>query len=249
MEADGRRWLFYEDYLYSTSRAALACRELLPAGALGEPATVLERPFHLSYPLVFRHEGRFYMIPESRRGGLVELLRAEEFPWHWIPVKTLYRGDAADTTLVVEQGTFFFFTTLAAPFGEGRCLCLFWADRLDGDWHPHPLNPISMDVRHARSGGRVIRDGGRLIRVSQSGAGGYGSALGFHEITELSRTEYAERPLAEVAPAGVGALGVHSYDRLGELEVIDGFTLEKAAGQKVAAEYPAPAPEPRAVKV
>ena len=95
----------------------------------------------------------------------------------------------------------------------------------------------------------MIRYGGRLIRVSQSGAGGYGSALGFSEITALSRTEYAERPLTEVTPAGEGTLGIHSYDRLGSLEVIDGFTLEKAAGQNIEAKYAAPVLEPGVMKV
>ena len=47
--------------------------------------------------------------------------------------------------------------------------------------------------RMPRNGGRVTRRGGKLYRISRSGAGQYGSSsFSFHEILALTRSDYKE---------------------------------------------------------
>ena len=42
-------------------------------------------------------------------------------------------------------------------------LMLFFARSLVGPWVPHPLNPISQDVRTSRGAGSPFLDRGRLV--------------------------------------------------------------------------------------
>ena len=59
---------------------------------------VLDEDWHLSYPMVFSWQARWYMVPQSNRG--VQLYEAESFPGKWRRVATLLTGeDRADATL------------------------------------------------------------------------------------------------------------------------------------------------------
>ena len=62
-----------------------------------------------------------------------------------------------------------------------------------------------------------------MIRPSQSSAPVYGYSFTLNEVTKLSTTEYAERPLAEFTPDAVEELrAVHTYSWIPGVEVIDG---------------------------
>ena len=115
-----------------------------------------------------------------------------------------------------------FFTTVVEPRGYGGMLMLFSAPSLTGDWKLHPDNPVSADVRTARGAGSIFRWGGRLLRPCQDGSRGYGCALNFQEIAELTRTRYRELPVATVRPWLRGQTGTHTYNACEGLEVIDG---------------------------
>ena len=223
VERDGRRWLFVEDFDYGRDAASIACAELGAAGEVGALREVLRADGHLSYPLVLDDGGDAWMVPESAAADVVRLYRATEFPDGWSPVADLLAETAVDTTIWRHDDRWWLTTTIAEPRGRAAMLMLYHAETLAGPWSSHPLNPISQDARSSRGGGNVFVDGGRLIRPSQDGSRGYGYALTFNEITILTPTDYAERPVATVTPGGVpGLLGLHTYNRLGDVEVIDG---------------------------
>ena len=100
---------------------------------------------------------------------------------------------------------------------------LFYSPSLTGEWHFHPSNPISTDIRFNRGAGRVFQRGNNWVRPSQSCCPIYGYSFSFNEITELSEERYSERPFLTVTPdVWKGFCGVHTYNRLGNIELIDG---------------------------
>ena len=218
---EGRRWLFFEDFDYGARRATLACAEVLASGALSQPIGVLERPYHLSYPCIFRVGEEVFMIPETREHGTVELYRCKRFPNHWELAGVLLHAPAVDTTVWCEAGLFWFFVTLREPRGGGLQLWLFSSTAIDGEWVSHPANPISTDIRNSRGGGAIYRQGEKLFRPSQDCSGNYGRSFALNEILVLNRDEYRERVVRTVdAPKGM--TGTHTYARLDGLEVVDG---------------------------
>jgi hypothetical protein len=223
IERDGRTWLFFEDYRYAEGRGVISCAELSADGRLVAPEVVIASNGHLSYPYVFFDGSEAYMIPETAAEGSVRLYRATDFPRGWEPLVELYAGPAVDTSVWQQDGRWWFFTTLREPRSQAAMLWLFHAEAPTGPWVPHPMNPISADVRNARGGGSIFGRDGRVIRPSQDGSRGYGHSFSLNEIVTLSTTDYAERPIVTVGPDwDRGLLGTHTYNRSGSVEVTDG---------------------------
>jgi len=223
VEHQGKPWVFFEDLPYSTQKGIIACAEIHTDGILSQTIPVLEKPYHLSYPCVFRDNGQLYMVPESVADETVQLYRCERFPDVWEPVKVLLKAPAVDTTVWIEDGLYWFFVTLQEPRGDGLQLWLFHSRSLTGEWIPHPRNPIATDIRCSRGAGAIYREDGKLIRPSQDCSGSYGRLIVFNEITVLNEHDYSERPGAVLDTRGVrNMIGTHSYGRVNDVVVIDG---------------------------
>jgi hypothetical protein len=223
---NGRTFDFFEDYSYSNQRGTISCAELLADGKLGEVTRVLDEPWHLSYPFVFNHAGEMFMIPESERNDSIDLYRASNFPYQWKKEKTLLNVGGLDTTIHQQDGSLWMFTAVVDPPGGDYSLLLFHGSTLFGDWRFHPANPISTDVRNARSAGRILSSGDKLIRPAQDCSVRYGYALRFQQITTLNPHAYSEEPFGTILPSEKdGIYAVHSYAQGGGFEMIDGAVL------------------------
>jgi len=219
----GRRCLFVEDFDIAADKGSIICLELDENGIPGPAKISLERPYHLSYPQVFVRDGEAFMIPESGYNNTVELYHAVCFPSQWELIRVLFRGPAFDTTVLHHDGLYWFFVTLIDNRNPHRIeLMLFHSDSLCGDWTLHPASPISRDIRVARCAGALFLDGGTWIRPAQDGSETYGGAVRFQRIVHIDQREYREEAAGAVTARMIpGATGVHTYNRNGELEVID----------------------------
>ncbi len=240
VEKDGKTFLFFEDLRYCDNRALISCCELAADGTTGTPFEVVRRPYHLSYPFLFEHEGAMYMIPETKGNRTIELYRATCFPAGWNLEAVLLRDIyAVDATIQKIGGKFWMFAGISnGRYSNCDELGIFFADALTGPWTPHPANPVISDVRSARPAGALFYEDGRLIRPSQDCAKAYGYALVFSEVLTLSETEYEERPIARLDPTWVkGNLGTHTYSRTEQFEVIDGNFAAKISATPLAAPH------------
>lgn len=223
-EHAGKNWIFFENYSYAKKRAWIDCAEISAEGELISPTTCLDTADrHYSYPHIFRAESDIFMVPESYDSKQVDLFRCEEFPTRWVRERTLLRGRFVDTTIWQQDGLWWLLTTRAEPDPRAGCLLLFYADSLTGQWRFHAANPVSTDARFNRGAGRVFQAGDRWIRPSQTSSPIYGYSFSLHDITKLSPTKYSERLLTTVTPAfWKGFCAVHTYNRVGNFELIDG---------------------------
>jgi hypothetical protein len=225
LRAQGQNWLFFEDYLYGEKRGRISCAPVLPDLSIGSPTVCLDRPYHLSYPQVFHHDGEVFMIPETSKNQSVELWRATNFPFCWKLEKTLFKGSFVDTTPLFHEGRWYFFTTLSEPLGNGAFGALFSSDSLTGDWVRHPNCPISTDVRYARSAGRILNFENRLLRPVQDCSENYGHRIHVEEILELTPATYRARRLHSIEPDWDERLkGVHTYAYCAGLEAVDALS-------------------------
>lgn len=220
---EGRTWLFVEDYSYATNDArAILAAEIGPDGAPGPFLPVLAADHHLSYPLVFEHDGVIYMLPETAAARSIRLYRALRFPFVWRFERELFPHGGYDTTPCYRDGTWYFFTTIPER-GPTRCIThLFRAESLRAAWSLHPASPIAGHAE-GRGAGPIFEENGRLIRPTQCGRPLYGYSLSFDEIVDLDRTIFVERRLITFEPTWHRHLrGIHTYGRVGDVEVIDG---------------------------
>lgn len=221
---EGRTWLFVEEYPYASRRGVISVAELGPDGRFARPRVVLEEAHHLSYPNVFTHEGSLFMIPESGSAQEVVLYRAAAFPDCWQREAVLIEGrNFNDATLFQHEGRFWMLGTERYAGGSASdTMAIYSAERLQGPWRPHPLNPIVIDRAGARPGGRIVHVNGKAFLPVQNGTDTYGGGLGLREILRLDATDVRFGPVLPICQAeGKGPASLHTINRTGRLEVID----------------------------
>lgn len=221
-QKDGRTWLLYEEMPARTSKGVLRCVELDAAGAPSAPIPILEADQHLSYPCLIDWHGETFLLPESSDARRVDLLRFTRFPDQVETVANLADGvRLVDTTPVLIDAVWYFFTTTVKPFME---TFLFVSDRLDGAWQLHPASPISSSVRNSRCAGNLYWKDGRLYRVTQDCSVRYGYAMTVNEVTRLTPAEFEERTVRQILPDWApGLLGTHTWNETSRWQVIDGL--------------------------
>jgi hypothetical protein len=225
----GRTFVFFEDLDHRIGRGIISAIEFDDAGPTGEVMPVLTEPWHLSYPFMIEHNGELWMIPESSEHRDVALYKCVRFPDRWERHCTLLSGlELADVTITHHNGMHYLFGAWRdGTAGYSDMLAIFYASDLFGPWLPHASNPVLMDRATTRPAGNFVTIGGKLWRPVQDCAAGYGTGLGLAEILELSPSTFKQAVRRTISP-GPGWPGrkLHTLNRCGELEVIDGARIE-----------------------
>jgi len=231
----GKTWLFYERQNLSDMKGTLWCVNLDDPAA--KPQLALEEEFHLSYPQLFRYGKYTYMLPETRQAGEVRLYRCLQFPDKWEKVETLFAFEAVDTTLLpvtlaaLEKGgiegaedscRYYVFT-----YVENR-LEIYLCDVEPDRFHITRKEKIfsSGASKLVRPGGAFVEEAGRLYRSAQNCTDYYGQELLIMEVDALESGHFEEHVHCRLSPdklelPGVNGVGIHTYNRNGEYEVID----------------------------
>jgi hypothetical protein len=223
LEVEGRDFLFVEAYPYATAKGVIACAEVSHGGVSGPPRTVLERPYHLSYPYVVQREGGIFLIPETSAAGGLEIYRASAFPNEWVLERRLFDGlTLVDGTLFDHEGRLWLFATVKGEGGSDWDELFAWhAPGLAGPWTAHSLNPIKSDCRSARPAGRPIQVNGQLLRPAQRCERRYGESLVWLEVRALTPDAFVETEVAEWRSSDPRISGIHSADLSTAVAVID----------------------------
>lgn len=222
----GKNWLFYEKQNLTDMKGSLWCINLDEAGA--KPVKVLEEPFHLSYPQVFRYGKYTYMVPETRKAGEVRLYRCIQFPEKWEKEETLFEFPAVDTTILQNtdiDGT----ETEFFAFAYRKDHLEIYACQIEKE-HFRILKKekifSSEPSKKLRPGGAVFKENGKLYRSVQNCSEYYGQELIINEISRLGKEGFEEWEYKRISPddisvPGVNPIGVHTYNRNETYEVID----------------------------
>ena len=201
---NGSYYIFIEEKLYATRKGHISYIKLNEDGTSTKPQKVLETPYHLSYPFIFKWNNILYMIPESSAINAIALYRCIQFPDKWKFVHYLMENVCAvDATLHFCNNKWWLFTNIKTHPGATNWdqLFLFYADTpLSREWKSHVKNPIISDAMRARPAGKILKLNGKLIRPSQDCSSRYGAGIRFNEIIKISPEEYLEREIDNLHP-------------------------------------------------
>jgi len=218
-------YLFYEDYCYKAKKGTLSCFKVDASGNLSKPQTVLEKDYHLSYPFVFKHEDKIYMLPETLHNQTIELYETVEFPHKWKLKKVLIENiRAVDSTLLIHNNTYWLFTNVSQHgISIADELFIYYSDSLLGPWKEHTQNPVISDVRRSRGAGQIFKWKDQIIRPGQDCSTRYGYAINLNQITKLTKSEFEEKTIDRLEPhmIGCGALATHTFNFNERWSVLD----------------------------
>ena len=151
---------------------------------------ILEEKYHLSYPNIYKINNEIYMIPEIGESREIRIYKAVNFPDKWIYYKTILKGKYwADPTLFFYNNKWYLFVSE----NTHNTLYIYISNSFDGEYTPHPLNPIySNNKKFARCGGNIFKYNNLILRPAQDCSKRYGEKLYLMKIDKLSPTEYKE---------------------------------------------------------
>lgn len=215
MFKNGKYFMFFEVLNRETDQGDIGYAESEDGKNWNYRKIIIDEEFHLSYPYVFEWDNSYYLIPESREDFSVRLYKATRFPEKWEYVSNLLSGYWYDDPSIFryEDKWWMFVST-----GIHNILNLYFSEDLLTGWRPHPMNPVvKLDKHFSRPGGRVIVYEDKLYRLTQDDDPYYGIQVFAFEITELSKTSYADKlaskkPIVTKTGIGWNARGMHHVD-------------------------------------
>jgi hypothetical protein len=208
----GTDHLLAEEMPTAGGRGRIIVAEPQADGTLRRAAIVLEDDAHHSYPCPFEDGGAVYLLPETPEPGRTTLYRIDAAGRLDPVCRVAPRRHLADPTLF-RWGGLYWIACTDLEIGAHDNLCLLHADRLEGPWRTHRLDPVRLDVRGARPAGPVFTRGTALFRPGQDCARGYGAAVVLHRIEALSPEAFSETPVAILRPDRGGPFphGLHTF--------------------------------------
>jgi len=224
---DNLYYIFIEEFILKHNKGHISFLIMDENGIYKKPLTIIDKPYHLSYPFIFEWKDDYYMIPESMKNKSIEIYKCKEFPGSWeFSMKLMENISAVDTSLFYYQEKWWLFTNIKENDGasESDELFLFSSDNpLSDSWKPHPKNPIISDVRKARSAGKIFLKNGNIYRPSQDCSRTYGYAVKINQIIKLNDTEYEEIEVDSVEPNwGKNITALHTFNKENKLTILDG---------------------------
>lgn len=191
-----------------------------------ECITILSKPWHLSYPVVFEADGETWMLPEAYKSGTLTLYRAGASLSEWEPFCDIpLDGPAIDATPFFHDGKWWlFYSPSHSKIGRRGHLHVASADHPAGPWHLHPRNPVRVDLGSARPGGTPRHQDGMIILPVQDCRSTYGGAIRELSITRLDETSFIADDRTGVSAAGWMAPftdGFHTLSTAGPVTLID----------------------------
>ena len=159
-------YIFIEELIYSHGLGTIGVIKMNEDGTYSDPQMVLEKDYHLSYPFIIEDNGALYMIPETKNDSTIQLYKCVDFPNEWqLQEIIMDKVQALDTTVFFHENNYWMFTNIKEHAGISAYdeLFLFYSDTLvNGNWLPHPKNPIISDVRTARPAGAIFKEDGKI---------------------------------------------------------------------------------------
>jgi hypothetical protein len=189
-----------------------------------EPRPAFDVGAHMSYPFLLEWNDEIYCIPEIADSNRISLFKAKRFPEEWVEQSVLVEGfPGVDSSVVFFQGRWWLFSSNGRN-GSPSQLHLYHAERLEGPWIPHPLNPVKTDVRSSRSAGTPFIRDGVLFRPAQDCSRGYGRQVVVNRVQKLTPTDFMEVAETVIGPdrSSLFPHGIHHLASVGAQTLVDG---------------------------
>lgn len=218
-------YVFFE--LWNYHKGVIACSKLDENYNLTKIDICLDLNYHLSFPCIFKNNGKIYMIPETSSQHCIKLFECVEFPIKWEFKKNIINNIYAPDVSFFRKNDINYIIT-----NYNSNLKIFYSDDLFGRFISHPINKLSINT-NARNAGNIFSINNELYRPAQICTPSYGYAVGLYKINKISTTEYKEELVKVYNPDWFPELtGCHTFNVCDNLLIIDGRLRIKSPNMK-----------------
>lgn len=224
VEYKGHIYLFAELFLYKSERNGVIGYCEYTEGGFSDWKISMDEHWHLSYPNVFVKDEKLLMCPETYQKNEVSIYELVDFPNNWKLIKMIINNKKlVDTTFLSIDDENYMFSFEPTFKGDNGSLVIY---KTDEDNRILEGKVITDDRLVARPAGNFINKDGKLYRVCQISENSYGEGINITEV-ESVWPEYKEKIVKTIYPfdikidSSIKFEGIHTYNSLGDLEVID----------------------------
>ncbi len=186
-----------------------------------EVIPILTLDTHLSYPSIYRKDGKIFVCPENGESGKLNIYELEDN--NLVSPITIIDEALADTQLLEYNGKFYAFGIGFSLDGLDitRSLKVYKSDSFLGPYNYQ--YSINNELREERGAGNIEVANGQIIRPAQICEGGYGRGVVLYNLTN-DKDCFTEIENSRI----VGdfwirwGLGIHQIHSFNNLTVIDG---------------------------
>lgn len=204
--------LLVEEYDYNIKRGRIAKIIIdRKTDSIVKCDIVLDLSTHLSFPAIYKINGEIYVHPENSASGQSTIYRYDSTQNKLVDPVVILKEPLTDAVIFEEKGYFYMYAT-KLPVPNGGVLYEYRSKSFFGPYEFVREHLFSKSI--ARMAGAMIKtNNGNLIRPAQDCEGGdYGKA-----VLLLSK----DRELSKLSPIGKKYAGLHTFNQLGDLYIID----------------------------
>ena len=182
---------------------------------------ILEEPYHLSFPFIYRKDGQIYIIPESSKSGQTDVYTYHEETDEIQKISTLCHLPLTDAVLVdMPDGRQYVFST-KEPTQNKDHLQIYAVDTDRWTMTEDPVQDVRFESRIARNAGDVFWVDGVMYRSGQDCNQGYGNGVVIQQVRyydglftfKTVRTFFSDIPKFD--------MGYHTFNQMNGLIVVD----------------------------
>ncbi|MEO7523625.1 MAG: hypothetical protein ABIT58_05985 [Ferruginibacter sp.] len=196
---------------------------------------MLDTKSHLSYPNVFKENGKTYIIPEASKSGHVTCYEFDFATRSLVNPRNIIQNlPLLDSTILIHNNKYWLFATKRGDDSNSK-LYIYYADQMTGPYIPHAGNPVKNSLDGSRPAGNFIKADGQIYRPSQNCADYYGKSVTINKITLLNEKEFAEEAVVEILPPKKSGFnyGIHTINVLDDVIVIDALKRIFMPGEQI----------------
>jgi hypothetical protein len=184
---------------------------------------VLDTKDHLSYPFVYRENGKIYVFPENSFSGALYGYEFDPAQRKFINKREIMNLPIIDPTILKFDNRYWLFATL---FGDtfNSDLHIYYSDSLLGPYTPHAGNPVKKNLNGSRPAGNFIEVDGHIYRPAQNCTNYYGESITINKVTALSTGEFSEEEYMVIQPNRKDEFnyGIHTLNVVDDVIIVDG---------------------------
>jgi len=181
---------------------------------------LLELDTHLSYPAIWRENGKIYVYPENGASGSLKIYEYDSENHRLVNPRVILNEAVADATIWKEDVNYFLVATKFSKTQEDAFL--YKSKSVFGPFTPVEESPFATGRAYSRQAGNLFKVEDCLYRPTQNCVARYGSGVTLMK-GRLSGNHIQEDVVLKIAPNNWKySLGLHTLNFKNDLCVIDG---------------------------
>lgn len=183
---------------------------------------LLDLPTHLSFPFIYRKGDSVYIIPENSQSGASYIYKYDINSDTLGVIKAIVRTPLTDATICnYKNREYLVATKLPNPNGNEMLVFEWNDDELKAETDNYHVIRFSGD--YARNAGAVFEYNGIIVRPAQDCNKVYGGGVVFHSFSPNEKDDSNFERFVSLYPQSfVYNQGIHTFNQLADLAVVDG---------------------------